>query len=80
MSSTINDNESIEEYSDLEECGCDDYYYLSDDMATDSETVNQKKCDPEHFEFQCLTVDQVSWVTSCYTNLVHNILYMWMNL
>ena len=57
MSSIINDNESIEEYSDLEECGCDDYYYLSDDTATDSETV---KCDPEHFEFQCLTVDQVS--------------------
>ena len=80
MSSTIDNGESVLEYSDTEECDCGDYYFQSDDTDSDSETLNQKKCDPEHFEFQCLTVDQVSCVTSCYTNLVHNILYMWMNL
>ena len=60
MSSAIdNDNESDVEYSETEECGYDDYYNPCDD--TDSETMNQKKCDPEHFEFECLTVDQVCW-------------------
>lgn len=54
-----NDNESDVEYSETEECGYDDYYNPCDDA--DGESMNQKKCDPEHFEFECLTVDQVSW-------------------
>lgn len=58
MSSMDNDNESDVDYSETEECGYDDYYNPCDD--TDSESMNQKKCDPEHFEFDCLTVDQVS--------------------
>jgi hypothetical protein len=53
-----NDNESDVEYSETEECGYDDYYNPCDDA--DGESMNQKKCDPEHFEFECLTVDQVS--------------------
>lgn len=52
-----NDNESDVEYSETEECGYDDYYNPCNDA--DNETMNQKKCDPEHFEFECLTVDQV---------------------
>ena len=57
MSSIDNDNESDVDYSETEECGYDDYYNPCDD--TDGETMNQKKCDPEHFEFECLSVDQV---------------------
>ena len=34
-----------------------DYYNPNDD--TENETLNQKKDDPEHFEFECLSVDQV---------------------
>lgn len=52
------DNESDVDCSETEECGYDDYYNPCDD--TDNETMNQKKCDPEHFEFECLSVDQVS--------------------
>ena len=51
------ENESDIDYSETEECGYDDYYNLCDDA--DNESVNQKKCDPEHFDFECLTVDQV---------------------
>ena len=51
------ENESDVDYSETEECGYDDYYNLCDDA--DNELVNQKKCDPEHFDFDCLTVDQV---------------------
>ena len=56
MPSTIdNDDDSVLEYSDTEECDG------GDDTDTDSGTLNrQKKCDPEHFEFECLKADQVS--------------------
>lgn len=60
MSGAENDNESDLEYSETEECGYDDYYNICDD--NDSETMNQRKCDPEHFEFECLTVDQASLI------------------
>lgn len=35
-----------------------DYYNPCDDTR-DDETLNEKKRDPEYFEFECLTVDQV---------------------
>lgn len=54
-----NENESDVEYSETEECDYDAYYNPCDD--TDSETVNHKKYDPEHFDFECLTVDQVGF-------------------
>ena len=56
MSSSV-DNESDVEYSETEECGYDDYYNPCDD--TDNEIANQRKCDPEHFDYECLSVDQV---------------------
>ena len=51
-----NENESDVDYSE-EECDYDAYYNPCDD--TDNEAVNHKKYDPEHFDFDCLTVDQV---------------------
>ena len=52
------ENESDVDYSETEECGYDDYYNPCDD--TDNEVTNQKKWDSEHYEYDCLTVDQVS--------------------
>ena len=60
ISSTMSDNvnESDTECSETEDSS--DYYNLICD-DTDIESINQEKCDPEHFEFECLTVDQVSY-------------------
>ena len=57
-----NDNESDTECSETEDSS--DYYNLICD-DTDIESINQEKCDPEHFEFECLTVDQVSYKKKC---------------
>lgn len=57
MSSAENENDSDLDYSETEECSYEDYYNPCDD--NDSETMNQ--CDPEHFDFECLTVDQASY-------------------
>ena len=40
-----------------------DYYNPCDDTR-DDESANQKKRDPEYFEFECLTVDQVIYFYS----------------
>ena len=65
------DNESDVDCSETEECGYDDYYNPCDD--TDNETMNQKKCDPEHFEFECLSVDQVgNFPWNCLANMSDN--------
>ena len=59
-STTANDYESDVDYSETE-CSYDDYYNLYEDSSSSSESINQMTCDLEYFEFDCLTVDQVSW-------------------
>ena len=63
------DNESDVDCSEVDvECGYEDYYNPCDD--TDNENMNHKKCDPEHFEFECLTIDQVLSSFTFYYSLI----------
>ena len=63
ISSTMsdNDNKSDMECSETEDYF--DYYDFYEDI--DSESLYQKRCDPEHVEFECLTVDQVIYEKKC---------------